>query len=210
MSTIKLFSGMDFSGKSTTINNLDRTMPGVFRCQQKFLTPIQTLQRMIDNNIWIPRDEFIPLLQEMVMTDIRNYKDSGLILQDTLWVIKFTSKLLVDGQNSFRYEIENLLNLIKCYPDMDSFYITTTMEERRKRYEMRVLSGERISRSDRLLFSGNMFEEVEKNYKNIIFERFPNTQIIDSTYKSTDQIVRELKDNRLFIRDIHQEVHYGT
>lgn len=210
MSTIKLFSGMDFSGKSTTINNLDRTMPGVFRCQQKFLTPIQTLQRMIDNNIWIPRDEFIPLLQEMVMTDIRNYKDSGLILQDTLWVIKFTSKLLVDGQNSFRNEIENLLNLIKCYPDMDSFYITTTMEERRKRYEMRVLSGERISRSDRLLFSGNMFEEVEKNYKNIIFERFPNTQIIDSTYKSTDQIVRELKDNRLFIRDIHQEVHYGT
>lgn len=201
---------MDFSGKSTTINNLDRTMPGVFRCQQKFLTPIQTLQRMIDNNIWIPRDEFIPLLQEMVMTDIRNYKDSGLILQDTLWVIKFTSKLLVDGQNSFRNEIENLLNLIKCYPDMDSFYITTTMEERRKRYEMRVLSGERISRSDRLLFSGNMFEEVEKNYKNIIFERFPNTQIIDSTYKSTDQIVRELKDNRLFIRDIHQEVHYGT
>lgn len=210
MSTIKLFSGMDFSGKSTTINNLDRTMPGVFRCQQKFLTPIQTLQRMIDNNIWIPRDEFIPLLQEMVMTDIRNYKDSGLILQDTLWVIKFTSKLLVDGQNSFRNEIENLLNLIKCYPDMDSFYISTTMEERRKRYEMRVLSGERISRSDRLLFSGNMFEEVEKNYKNIIFERFPNTQIIDSTYKSTDQIVRELKDNMLFIRDIHQEVHYGT
>lgn len=203
MSTIKLFSGMDFSGKSTTINNLDRTMPGVFRCQQKFLTPIQTLQRMIDNNIWIPRDEFIPLLQEMVMTDIRNYKDSGLILQDTLWVIKFTSKLLVDGQNSFRNEIENLLNLIKCYPDMDSFYISTTMEERRKRYEMRVLSGERISRSDRLLFSGNMFEEVEKNYKNIIFERFPNTQIIDSTYKSTDQIVRELKDNRLFIRGIH-------
>ncbi|WP_373265929.1 hypothetical protein [Hungatella hathewayi] len=203
MSTIKLFSGMDFSGKSTTINNLDRNMRGVFRCQQKFLTPIQTLQRMIDNNIWIPRDEFIPLLQEMVMTDIKNYRDSGLILQDTLWVIKFTSKLLVDGQNSFRNEIENLLNLIKCYPDMDSFYISTTMEERRKRYEMRVLSGERISRSDKLLFSGNMFEEVEKNYKNIIFERFPNTQIIDSTNKSTDQIVRELKGNRLFFRDIH-------
>lgn len=203
MSTIKLFSGMDFSGKSTTINNLAKVMPGVFKCQQKFLTPIQTLQRMIDNNIWIPRYKFIPLLQEMVMNDIKNFEDNKLILQDTLWVIKFTSKLLVDGQKSYTNEIENLLYLIKRYPDMDSFYISTTMEERWKRYEMRVLSGERISRSDKLLFSGNMFEKVEKNYKNIIFERFPNTQIIDSTYKSTDQIVRELKNNGLFMRDIN-------
>ena len=65
MALIKLFSGMDFSGKSTTVQNLSIEMPGKFKCQQKFITPIQTLQEMIDNNIWIPRKDFIPLLQEM-------------------------------------------------------------------------------------------------------------------------------------------------
>lgn len=74
MALIKLFSGMDFSGKSTTVQNLSIEMPGKFKCQQKFITPIQTLQEMIDNNIWIPRKDFIPLLQEMVLTVLTSCK----------------------------------------------------------------------------------------------------------------------------------------
>lgn len=109
MAEIKLFSGMDFSGKSTTIESIDKVMPGVFNRQQKFLTPIQTLQRMIDNNIWVPRDEFIPLLQKMVRDDLKDYKDNGPILQDTLWIIKFTSKLLVDGGKE-TYEDDRMLS----------------------------------------------------------------------------------------------------
>lgn len=184
-------------------------MPGIFRCQQKFLTPIQTLQVMIDNDIWIPRDKFIPLLREMVISDIKNYEQQELILQDTLWVIKFISKLLVDGKDTYVKEIEELLNLVKCYPEMDSFYITTKMEERKIRYEMRSLSGERISKSDKLLFSQNVFEEVEKHYRDIIFERFPNTQIIDTTNQSPQEVVTTLKNNKLFMSDL-MEVHYGT
>lgn len=193
---------MDFSGKSTIIDNINRAMPSVFKCQQKFLTPIQTLQMMIDNDIWIPRDKFIPLLREMVISDIKNYEQQGLILQDTLWVIKFTSKLLVDGKDTYAKEIEEFLNLIKRYPEMDSFYITTEMEERKKRYETRSLSGKRISKSDKLLFSQNVFEEVEKHYRDIMFERFPNTQIIDTTNQSPEEVVATLKNNKLFMSDL--------
>jgi len=35
MAKIKLFSGMDFSGKSTIIKNIDAAMPGVFKVQKK-------------------------------------------------------------------------------------------------------------------------------------------------------------------------------
>lgn len=135
MALIKLFSGMDFSGKSTTVQNLSIEMPGKFKCQQKFITPIQTLQEMIDNNIWIPRKDFIPLLQEMVLTDVQDYCQKDLILQDTLWVIKFTAKLLTDGKNIYETEITKLLSLIKNYPDMDSFYVTASMEKRKERYQ---------------------------------------------------------------------------
>ena len=197
MALIKLFSGMDFSGKSTTVQNLSIEMPGKFKCQQKFITPIQTLQEMIDNNIWIPRKDFIPLLQEMVLTDVQDYCQKDLILQDTLWVIKFTAKLLTDGKNIYETEITKLLSLIKNYPDMDSFYVTASMEKRKERYQKRLLSGERISRSDRLLFSENMFEEIEKYYKEIIFFRFQDTKIIDTTNQSPSQIVENLKNDAL-------------
>lgn len=193
MNYIKLFSGMDFSGKSTIINGIYDSMPGVFKKSKKFLTPISTLQEMIDNNIWMPRDEFIPVLKELVITDIQTYRDNGFILQDTLWIIKFTARLLAEGDNINDREIHELLSLIKRYPDMDSYYITTTMEERRKRFVEREKSGKRISRSDRLLFEEGFFEEVEKCYKNILFEKFPKTYTIDTTNKSPETIIERLK-----------------
>mgnify|MGYP001839687378 FL=1 len=114
-----------------------------------------------------------------------------------MWVIKFTAKLLTDGKNIYETEITKLLSLIKNYPDMDSFYVTASMEKRKERYQKRLLSGERISRSDRLLFSENMFEEIEKYYKEIIFFRFPDTKIIDTTNQSPSQIVENLKNDAL-------------
>lgn len=62
MSKIKLFSGMDFSGKSTTISLINKRLPNVFKSQSKFITPIKTLEIMIDRDIWLPREKFIPLL----------------------------------------------------------------------------------------------------------------------------------------------------
>ena len=209
MTMIKLFSGMDFSGKSTTISYLAQSMPGLFKCRYKFLTPIPTLQYMIENNIWIPRDKFIPLLRDMVVNDINHYEENGPILQDTLWVIKFTAKLLVEDRDTYKNEIYELLRLVKGYPEADSFYITASAEERKRRYEIRKLRGERISKSDKLLFSGNMFEKVDRQYREIIFERFPYTQIIDTTSQTPEEIVRSLQNNKRFMSDL-QGGNYGT
>lgn len=199
MAVVKLFSGMDFSGKSTTIKSINELMPGIFKCQQKFLTPIQTLQQMIDNGIWIPRDEFIPVLKEMVRKDLNDYEENALILQDTLWLIKFTSRLLVDGGNDYAKEINEFISMIRCYPEMDSFYITASMEERKKRYEKRNQDGGRISRSDKLLFFEKEFEEVDKYYQEIVCKCFPNTQVIDTTYENTEKIVGNLMKNSSFM-----------
>lgn len=203
MSKIKLFSGMDFSGKSTIIKSINTYMPHTFRCQEKFLTSIDTLQKMIANNIWLPpREEFIPLLLEILEKDTSNYKEQGPILQDTLWTIKFMAKLRSDTKNNYEKEINDLMALILRYPNVDSYFITTTMEERMKRYDMRVTAGKRISKSDTLIFSYDLFTEVEIQYKQIIFELFPDTKLIDTTFDSPDTIVEKLLRDRNFLNDL--------
>ena len=88
MSKIKLFTGMDFSGKTTIIKNIDMAMPGVFKIQKKFLTPIDTIEKVRKRDSWLPPEEWKPLLQNTVKQDIANYKENGPILQDSLWIIK--------------------------------------------------------------------------------------------------------------------------
>lgn len=200
MAKIKLFSGMDFAGKSTIIHELDLCLRGTYACQEKFLTPIQTLKYMIENNIWISREKFIPMLEKMVRMDIKNYQESEYILQDTLWVIKFTAKLMADDKEIYAKEISELLSLIRQYPETNSFYITASMEERKRRFLLRANKGERLSRTDKLLVSSpSLFENIEKYYLDIIMELFPNTQIIDTTYRKPDEIANVLKSNRKFI-----------
>lgn len=202
MPKIKLFSGMDFSGKSSTIRAILQEAPSIFRFQKKFLTPIQTLQEMIDRQIWLPLAQFIPLLQQLVEADIANYQEDGPILQDTLWVIKFTARLITEHSNDYQDKIQLLLGYIDQYPEMDSFFVTTTLEERERRFRIRESQGKRISRSDRLLYSVDLFIEIEKNYRKIIFDRFPNTQIIDTTYQLPEEIADSLIHNPLLLCDI--------
>lgn len=202
MANIKLFSGMDFSGKSTTIKSVEALFPNTFKIQSKFLTPIDTIQKMIDQNIWIPRHTFIPLLQKIVTKDILNYQENGLILQDTLWVIKFTARLLADDSYDCHDAIAVLLDLINQYPDMDSFYITTTLKERKKRYNIRKKSGKRITRSDKLILSKEIFNRTEKHYRSILLNRFPNTQIIDTTFECSQLIAEGLVNNLVFKQNI--------
>lgn len=192
MSNIKLLSGMDFSGKSTVAKCIDESMPGVFHRSSKFLTPIYTIQYCINHNIWIPPDDFIPLLKRLVRKDIDCYEDRHPILQDTLWVIKFTARLMADN-NQYSHYIYSLLELINEYPQMDSFYFTATQEARHMRYIQREASGKRISKSDKLIFNKEYFEEIEKWYKFIILEKFPNTHIIDTTNRSPGFVASIIK-----------------
>lgn len=202
MSKIKLFSGMDFSGKSTTISLINKRLPNVFKSQSKFITPIKTLEIMIDRDIWLPREKFIPLLIGLVTKDIANYKDCGPVLQDTLWVIKFVARLCAEDSDRYHSEIVHLLQLIDSYPDVDSFYLTATMEERMKRYNMRVALGKRISQSDRLVFSYDIFEKTETHYRNIILKIFPRTKVIDTTFSSPENIVDNLMKEKIFLKDL--------
>lgn len=200
MSKIKLFSGMDFSGKTTIIKNIEVSMPGVFKVQKKFLTSVDTIEKV--RNTWLPPEEWKPLLQNTIKKDISNYRETGPILQDSLWIIKYIATKLEQNLPEDLDEIEVLQHLLEQYPDMDSFYITTSIEERVKRLKERERLGVKISGSDKLLFDSEKFEKVEKHYKNIVIKRFPNTKIIDTTNNSPEETVQEILQDNNFKRDL--------
>ena len=202
MSKIKLISGMDFSGKSTIIKGIDKTMPGIFKIQKKFLTPIDTIEKVRKRDSWLPPEEWKPLLQNTIKKDIKDYKENGLILQDCLWIVKYIATKMEANNPEDYEEIEILNNLLKQYPDMDSFYLTTTIDERIKRLNIREASGEEITGSDKLLFSRDKFERIEKNYEKIILNRFPNTKIIDTTGYTPEEIVSLIMEDNNFLKDI--------
>ena len=202
MSKIKLFTGMDFSGKTTIIKNIDMAMPGVFKIQKKFLTPIDTIEKVRKRDSWLPPEEWKPLLQNTVKQDIANYKENGPILQDSLWIIKYIATKLEQNSAEDLEEIDVLQKLLEQYSNMDSFYITTSIGERVKRLKERETLGKEITGSDKLLFNGEKFEKVEKHYKNIVLKRFPNTKIIDTTNNTPEEIVQEILKDSIFLRDL--------
>lgn len=202
MSKIKLFTGMDFSGKTTIIKNIDMAMPGVFKIQKKFLTPIDTIEKVRKRDSWLPPEEWKPLLQNTVEQDIANYKENGPILQDSLWIIKYIATKLEQNSAEDLEEINVLQKLLEQYPDMDSFYITTSIEERVKRLKERETLGKEITGSDKLLFNVEKFEKVERHYKNIVLKRFPNTKIIDTTNNTPGEIVQGILKDSNFLRDL--------
>ena len=106
MAKIKLFSGMDFSGKTTIIKNIDMLMPGIFKIQKKFLTPIDTIQKVRERDTWLPPEEWKPLLQNTIKKDISDYQENGLILQDSLWIIKYLATTIEKGNPEDYEEIE--------------------------------------------------------------------------------------------------------
>lgn len=202
MSKIKLFSGMDFSGKSTIIKNIDLAMPGVFKVQKKFLTPIDTIEKVRKRDTWLPPEEWKPLLQNTIKKDISDYKEDGMILQDSLWIIKYIATKLEDNSPEDYEEIEILNELLGQYPEMDSFYITVSIEERIKRLNIRKSLGEEITGSDKILFSKEKFERIEEYYRETVLKHFPNTKIIDTTNCSIEETVEKIIKDSNFIRDL--------
>ena len=85
---------------------------------------------------------------------------------------------------------------------MDSFYLTTTMEERIKRFNMREASGSEITGSDKLLFSKEKFEKVENAYRELVLNRFPNTKIIETTNKTPEEVAQEIMNDKNFLKNL--------
>lgn len=202
MAKIKLFSGMDFSGKTTIINKINEEMPNTFKLKKKFLTPIQLIENVRKRDVWLSPEEWKPLLQENISKDIENYKEEGLILLDSLWIIKYLANKIEKNDKEDVEEIITLKELLKKYPPMDSFYITVSIEERMKRFQERAKIGSEITGSDKLLMDKAKFEKVEQIYKNIIMQYFPDTRIIDTTDINLEQTVELIIKDKNFIKDL--------
>ena len=202
MPKIKLFSGMDFSGKTTIINGINNKIPSTFKIKKKFLTPIDLIENVRKMDTWLSPEEWKPLLQKNIQMDIDNYKEDGLVLLDSLWIIKYLAGKIEKGDKEDEEEICILKELLKKYPQMDSFYITVSMEERIKRFYERSKLGEEITGSDKLIMDGKKFEEREKNYKKIVLETFPNTKIIDTTNISLKETIELIINDKNFVKDM--------
>lgn len=202
MPKIKLFSGMDFSGKTTIINGINNKIPSTFKIKKKFLTPIDLIENVRKMDTWLSPEEWKPLLQKNIQMDIDNYKEDGLVLLDSLWIIKYLAGKIEKGDKEDEEEICILKELLKKYPPMDSFYITVSMEERIKRFYERSKLGEEITGADKLIMDVKKFEEREKNYKKIVLETFPNTKIIDTTNISLKETIELIINDKNFVKDM--------
>lgn len=201
MSKIKLFSGMDFSGKTTIINGINEKMPNTFKVRKKFLTPIDLIENVRKRDTWLSPEEWKPLLQENIQKDIENYKEDGLVLLDSLWLIKYLASKIEKSDKDDEEEIFVLKKLLKEYPNMDSFYITASMEERIKRFYEREKMGKELTGSDKLIMDINRFEKREKIYKKLVLDFFPNTKIIDTTNISQEETIKLIIKDKSFIKD---------
>lgn len=202
MPKIKLFSGMDFSGKTTIINGINKKVPNTFKIKKKFLTPIDLIENVRKRDTWLSPKEWKPLLQENIQKDIENYKEDGLVLLDSLWIIKYLAGKIEKNDKEDMEEIFILKELLKNYPEMDSFYITVSMEERIKRFHERSKSGNEVTGSDKLIMDVDKFERREQIYKNIVLESFPNTKIIDTTNINPEETIKLIIKDKNFIKDM--------
>lgn len=202
MSKIKLFSGMDFSGKTTIINGINEKIPNTFKIKRKFLTPIDLIENVRKRDTWLSPEEWKPLLQENIQKDIENYKEDELVLLDSLWIIKYLAGKIEKGDKEDDEEISILIELLKNYPQMDSFYITVSMKERIKRFHERLKLGKEVTGSDKLIMDANKFEKREKIYKKIVLEIFPNTNIVDTTNIDPKETIELIINDKDFIKDM--------
>jgi hypothetical protein len=125
--------------------------------------------------------------------DVQSYDFDRLRLQDSLQIFKrLAIKLQIKySTNSIKYnqEIDAMKHLIQKYPDMDSYYLTATVQARKIRFAQREYSNQRITATDNLLVNNtDKFEEIEGYYRKIVTERFPNTRIIDTTNLSEEEV----------------------
>ena len=202
MSKIKLFSGMDFSGKTTIIEGINNRIPNKFKIKKKFLTPIKLIETVRKREEWLSPEEWKPLLQENIKKDIEDYREDGLILLDSLWVIKYLAGKIEKNNKEDEEEIFILKNLLRNYPSMDSFYITTSIDERVKRLQERTKLGNEITGSDKLIMDEDKFKRTEQIYKNLVLEYFPNTKIVDTTEISIEETINLIIEDENFIQDM--------
>jgi len=205
---IILISGMDFSGKSTTVDEIERLSPGDVTTQSKLISSpgnnVAWQKRLLvkahfeSHGLQKPQD-YESLILKALEFDIAQFQNSDTsvtpIIQDTLFMLKRYAKVI--QKNSSLAILEKYRELIALLPEMDSVYLTTTPQERMRRFYDRSRSNIKITGTDKLLLENpDSFFQLDEIYQQQVLQRFPNTRIIDTTNttptESAKSIIEEL------------------
>lgn len=190
-----LISGMDFSGKTSVAKRIIEVFPNTYKIQHKYLSISDPLKD-IRNKKKYPVDEWVLFWKQVILNDISEFKrycqmgrynNYDSILQDGLSAFKHLAMLKANANNTNNDSLVVFEEALHQYPSMDSIFLTASIEERKKRYEMRKLS--KRTYSDHLLFS-SQFSKIEDEYKKIILNYFPHTLIIDTSTISVNEVAK--------------------
>jgi len=197
---------MDFSGKSTLVSELHELMPEAI-VRHKYLSDSQRIKDFkkwwADNDIknaWYDEiSSWAPLLEKILETsawDIQDCETDKLIIADNLRVFKILVGVISIGGNDT--EMANKFkDLINELPEMDSYYVTASIDEKLKRAKHRKESKGLLTNSDALFIKNiDEYNKREEIYKKLIFERYPNTKTLDTTNKSPQQLAQEILNER--------------
>lgn len=191
---ILLISGMDFSGKTSMAKRIAEVSPNTYVIQHKYLSSGDPLKDIRNSKKKYPVDEWVLFWKQVVLNDIaefnRRYKKGGytdfeIVLQDSLSSFKHLAMIKANADNTNISSLAVLEEALHQYPSMYSVFLTASIEERKRRYEMRELS--KRTYSDQMLFS-SQFLKIEYEYKKIILDCFPHTLIIDTSTMSIDRV----------------------
>ncbi len=191
-----LISGMDFSGKTSVTKRITEVSSNTYIIQHKYLSIDDPLKKIRNSKKRYPVDEWALFWKQVVLDDITEfnkrykkgcYNDYDIVLQDGLSSFKHLAMLKADTDSPNVNSLTAFEEALYQYPSMDSVFLTASIEERKRRCEMRDLS--KRTYSDKLLFS-SQFSKTEHEYLKIVLSQFPHTLIIDTSTMSLDDVTR--------------------
>ncbi|MBD5469005.1 MAG: hypothetical protein HDR21_12730 [Lachnospiraceae bacterium] len=195
MSVIKLLNGLDLSGKTSIALEIQSRDINRYIVHRKFVSNINVLDDMQHKNVFVfDPYKFTPLLINLIQQDIFNLENglglssSKVLIQDSLWPVKYATRLLMDDVCDYHKEAQSIIDVMKKYPSMDSYYFFVEYEERRRRFLNELEKGARITPFDKMIMNETHFSKIEEHYKGILLSLFPNTKIVDTTILTINEV----------------------
>jgi thymidylate kinase len=194
---------MDFSGKSTIVRELHKSLGNRSIIRSKFISndlgPIfselielrkttGTYER--DFNVWLDT-ALVMHAHDMSAFAKETLPKDAVILQDVFLPFKNLARGLqtLGAQNP---KVRQLKKIVNACPEMESYYITADLNERIKRAKTRSV----LTNQDKFLLDDpNGFDEREKIYRDCVLARFPKTKIVDTTNKTIAEVGEWIKSN---------------
>lgn len=190
MLSIKLINGLDFSGKTSVAHKIQEKNKNKYCVHHKFLTNLNTLDDMKEKGIFLyETKQFVPFLVGLIRQDIAYYDKCNqldVVILDSLWPIKYVAKLLMDNKDDSKSMANSIIEAMRKYPKMDSYYLKVNYEERKRRYIANRKKEDTLF--DKLIMNEEIYSKLEKTYISVLMELFSDTMILDTTGLSISDI----------------------